>query len=678
MLFADIGDAELFLVAIDSRNGFGGRHRGCVGFRLRSPEVVQLYQVIDSCNDVVLRDSDDAWLMIDVAALRQPIPVHQQRPCALSGGFQMRVSGIGTGSSDRADFRKCGSFVEMRLESDCSGEMGMYFDFQFDICVPEGLFMYAKQRTLCVANWTSGPYTFTLLRHDVLPYTWIFRFQTSLEESFVAYLFSDLIDDVSDLPTVTLHYFRFDMVRSAAVPVTSLCVDESEICANVVGREFSRCETETGNETSTAAPALTCPRACGLCNATRPAVCEFSPEMVGMWHDGVNISDAEFQLQTAANRKSVDIVTTTSGATVKQRFYCIQWEATTTSGKRPTHGIRFSYDEFLLVNEPTGGCRRRYACVWVLLKSASVMYFRLSRMRTWPFTSLTSDSVDCSRFDSDARFRVLISRERRDLARCHLPTPAEQTNYSVTFRDVDFSCDATVVVEPETRDRLRLTLIGCASPSASVVVSFGCLDSMLAPPYGDVILVTNVVTSSTSGPAIASPTLGATSSAKHANKFRNRSSFWTGERWTTAPMLLPTSTQFMSESSSLSSLFHPDSVHCWLFLRLSFPHEFHIFPGTQCDRAAVTSDAGRRASATFVKKRIRSARLFAADQPVSLTSPKPEILTSGRPRDSRQLSALGRDTEQRATEHETAEINHQMLQRQAETNTHCRSFADLS
>jgi len=38
----------------------------------------------------------------------------------------------------------------------------MNFDFRLDVCVPTGLFMYARQRTLCVANWTSGPYTFML------------------------------------------------------------------------------------------------------------------------------------------------------------------------------------------------------------------------------------------------------------------------------------------------------------------------------------------------------------------------------------------------------------------------------------------------------------------------------------------------------------------------------------
>jgi len=32
----------------------------------------------------------------------------------------MRVSGVGTASGDAADFRKCGSFVEMRLETDCA------------------------------------------------------------------------------------------------------------------------------------------------------------------------------------------------------------------------------------------------------------------------------------------------------------------------------------------------------------------------------------------------------------------------------------------------------------------------------------------------------------------------------------------------------------------------------
>jgi len=363
--------------------------------------------------------NSDAWLLVDVTFLLHPLPVHQRRPCPLRGGFQMRVSGVGTSDSGPLDFRKCGSFVEMRLESDCAGNSGMHFDFRFDVCIPEGLFMYSKQRTLCIANWTAGPYTFILLRHDVLSYSWIFRFQTSLEESFVAYLSNDLVDEVGDVPAVTSRYFRFDMVRSAAVPGNALCVDESEICATISDKQSPRCDTGTGNETFTAAaPALTCPRACGLCDVTRPTLCELPPEVVGVWHDGANIANAKFQLTTAENRKSIAVAVTTSDAREeKQSFYCFQWEATPTSGPRPTNGSPFIFDEFLLVSEPKGGCRRRYACARFLFKSTSVIYFRLSEERTWPFTSLPSDRVDCSQFDSDARFRVLISRDRRDLAR---------------------------------------------------------------------------------------------------------------------------------------------------------------------------------------------------------------------------------------------------------------------
>ena len=642
-------DGHLFLVV---RDGSGGRHRACVAFRPRSPEVVQLYHVIatDTCHADVF-DDVDAWLLVDVAALQQPFPVLQRQPCALRGGFQMHVSGIGTATGGSVSFRKCGSFVEMRIESDCSGEFGMYFNFRLDVCVPEGLFMYARQRTLCVGNWTSGPYTFVLLRHDVLPYFWIFRFQTALEESFVAYLLSDLVDDIGDIPSVTSRYFRFDMVRSTAVPVTSLCADESEICASIDDTVSRICQTGTGNETFSAAPALTCPRACGLCNATRPARCEFPPEMVESWHNGVNFSDAEFQLTTASDRKSIDIaMVTRDAATVKQRFYCIQWETAPTSGERPTHGSRFVFDEFLLVDEPIGGCKRRYACAWVLFKSASVMYFWFSESRTWPFTLSASDPIDCSWFDSDARFQVLVSRDRRDLVTCHLPTN-QLTNYSVAFNDV--SCDAAVAVEPEIRHRLRLTLADCTSTIPSTL-TFDCLDSMLATPTGDVILVTTVVAPSTSGSTTPSPARRTSSSADHVTKVGNVSLSGSGVRLTSS-----TTSQFQSESlptssPSSSTFYQPDAVHCWLFARSSYPHEFQIFSGSQCDHVVVTSETGRQPWATFVRKRVRWPRLFSADQPVSPTPPEPEIVyTSGRTRDSRRLSALDRDTE-----HEKAKFNH--------------------
>jgi len=645
-------------VARDIESGSGGRHRACVALRRRSPEVVHLYHVIaaDRCH-ADLFDNSDAWLMVDVAALHKPFPVPQRRPCALHGGFQMRVSGVGTSSSGQLGFRKCGSFVEMRLESDCAGDFGMYFDFRFDVCVPKGLYMYAKQRTLCIANWTSGPYTFLLLRHDVLSYSWIFRFQTSLEESFVAYMLSDLLDDVDDIPTVTSLYFRFDMVRSATVSVSSLCVDESDICATVNDKASPRCKTEIEieSETTTAAPAMTCPRACGLCNATRPTLCKFPSEMVGIWHDGANITDAGFRLTTAANRKSIDVVMVISdAAAVKQRFYCIQWN-TSPSSKRTTHGNRFIFDEFLLVTEPTEGCRRRYACAQLLLKSTSVIYFRLSEQQTWPFTSLPSDPVDCSRFDSDSKFRVLVSQDQRDLVTCHLPV-VMLTDYRVTLGDS--SCDATIAVEPEIRHRMRLTLADCTLPSPDTV-SIDCLDSMLAPPTGDVIIVAVIVAATTT----VSPTPRTSSLANRVTTPRNGSeSFWTAEsrRSTT------TSTQFTSESmstssSSASSFFQPDAVHCWLFARSTFPYEFRIFPGSQCEQVPMTQqvEAGRQATATFVKKRVRSPRLYAADQPVTSSSPELEISPSGQLRDSRRLSAPGRDTEQCRAKHEEAEPNHE-------------------
>lgn len=230
-------------------------------------------------------------------------------------------------------------------------------------------------------------------------------------------------------------------------------------------------------------------------------------------------------------------------------------------------------------------------------------------------------------------------------------------DYSATFGD--FSCDVTVDVEPEIRHRLRLTLAGCTLPTPSTL-SIDCLDSMLAPPSGDVIVVTNTVASST-----GSLTLPTTSAVDQATGPGNDSLFWTdSNRTMTKPR--PTSTW----PSSTPSFFQPGAVHCWLFARSTFPHEFHVFPGTQCDHdhGSLSSEAGRQAVATFVKKHVRSPRLFAADQPATPHSPEPEtVTTSGRPRDSRRLSMLSRDTEQCRVNHEEAEINRRKGQRLEET-----------
>jgi len=480
------GDVKFLVQRID--NVASLPYYTCVQFVRRSPEVVQLRTtpLSDPRPDAAIcRAAMDAWrldpwILVDRASAVSGMSRHGV-PCALRGGFGVRMYDR-TGHQGACDSRR----GETRMEADCEHlAEGTHFYFRHTTCIPVGLYMYATQRTVCAANWIIGAYTFTLLQHDRLSYAWLLRFPTKPEDSFTAYLLSDLVADATDYIAETTNYIRLDTVRDVPRPATSLCLDEHDDACAAWRRPCT-----SGPQT-----ALACARTCGVCNATRPVVCSFPPELIGYWDGGGDVDSfaVEFR-QTSLAMKPI------SGSRLST-LHCVRWQSPPATSLA-TDRFRYISNE-MLVAEYRDGCRPRYVCARILRKSTSVMYFRLSVTRVWPLTSSLTDPIDCHTFsfdhpyhdpaDNEAvramqinHFRLLFSREfRGDATPCRLSSHAFN-NYSVTFRD-GVECVGSVSDLEETA--VRLTLTACSSPVNRTQYSFDCRESSRLPPSNDLVVI---------------------------------------------------------------------------------------------------------------------------------------------------------------------------------------------
>lgn len=245
----------------------------CLQFIFRSASVVQVKVAPRSfrMNRTACADSSlelDGWLWVD----RRHV-VSEQVLCSLQGGFIVRLydrsrpSGVCTLNRG-----------ETRLESECAKGEGMIFNFRHERCVPDRLEMDSVQRMVCAVTWREGAYSFTLFRDDTLRHFWLLRHLTTGGDSFTAYLFFDLNADRRDPSQHDANAFlRLDVVRDTPQPVTSLCLDDVDMCA---GRGAAACAMRASQEP------LYCPRTCGICDASRPALCRFDDATRGQWYSG--------------------------------------------------------------------------------------------------------------------------------------------------------------------------------------------------------------------------------------------------------------------------------------------------------------------------------------------------------------------------------------------------------
>lgn len=528
----------VYFVARDQRNVT--RSFVCVEFVRRTSGVVQLRSSLpvdekDGPPSGCRGDDLEPWLLVEEGAAGQ-----DKDGCALSGGFGVRIY-----DGSRTIQGVCDGYrVETRIESDCLRGDGMLFHFRHQDCIPDGLYMYTTQRTLCLTSWTAGPYTFTLLRHEQHRYMWLLRFPTLTEDSFVAYLFKDLAADVREHVTGSGSHLRLDVVRDSPRPASSLCVDEHDVCS--VWRD----PCNSGPRQL----ALTCPRTCGVCNASRPTVCSFPPEVVGRWHDvaGSSVTIGETSILLSAGTRRPE-------ATMR----CIRWRgepsSSASSFRRRRIFTRFLIEE-MLVTEYSNGCRPRYSCARILRKSASVVFFKLSKAITWPLTSSPDEPIDCANFDFDhvttmeeeeeqegegegegdvfrgRYYRLLVSTDRRNSTSCRLPSDLIDYGFRLRNDDGDDDDCSANVTESVTGNEFDVSFSsGCNDDVTIANITFVCLESSRLLPSGDLLVVTTTT---------ASPTL-----------------------------TLPTS--------------NASVVHCWIFPR-NIPHTlvFYQIDGAMCNEAS--------------------------------------------------------------------------------------------
>ncbi|ELU18697.1 hypothetical protein CAPTEDRAFT_218417 [Capitella teleta] len=458
---------DRFMVAHEESGQQGTRYT-CVEFVQRSDNVVQIRSATVSkrmsnglCTDSAM--NLDPWLLIDKTHVAS-----DEQVCALEGGFSIRIYDklYQQGVCD-------GYHGETRLESECMRGEGLFFYFRQQSCVPDSLYMYFTQRTICLANWQEGPYTFMLLRHDMMPqYMWLMRFPTVLTgQSFTAYLFKDLVADVDSPVTSSQNYLRLDMVRDSVRPVSSLCVDDYEVCS--VWREPC---------TSGSQMALTCSRTCGLCNATRPNVCAFPTDWQGTWYDGNRL---ESPAMTA------DSSTLTMHGQVEERFYCVDWDTTPTSSDKTTH-------DQMLVAEFHNGCKPRYTCAQIAQHSNNVMRLKMSQTLRWPFTSSIDEPIDCTHFtyDHERTFldskyrsknaRILLAKDEASAVSCQIPDAMR--NFVATFKD-GTECMGSTVQETADGNSMQVVLSDqCSAASQLPSTLFSCMESVRTQ-YKDLVVV---------------------------------------------------------------------------------------------------------------------------------------------------------------------------------------------
>ena len=465
-------DQNKYLVS-QEQSGQQGQRYTCVQFIQRSPVVIQLRKAeISEKMQRSLCDDDslllDDWILVDYSQL-----MNQRETCSFRGGYSIHIYNRLNGES------RCGAFEgHMRLESECVESDDLMFYFRQGTCIPDGLHMYPTQRVICAANWQEGPYSYSLLRNDVYEQAWMLRYMTMARDSSVAFLLNDLVADRGTHITETRHYYRLDTVRNTPIPVTSLCMDEYEACyTNEACGHSERM-------------VMTCPRSCGLCNATRPRMCTFPNSFHGTWKD-------------IGHSEAVAVTVNSSMLTVHghHSFHCVQWDLHRDDNPRSDN----SHTDVMMVTTFDNGCRPRYTCARFLQKGTSTLFFQISESRAWPLTESPNQPIDCSQFNYEQgrlehpnpyrtrHSKLLYSSNPHAQVPCGLPDYVKDFRVSLK---TGTNCGSDLT-ENRASTALHLNLHGCNSSSGDggrnhhkLEGDFTCLESSRLWAAGDLLIIT--------------------------------------------------------------------------------------------------------------------------------------------------------------------------------------------
>lgn len=460
----------------------------CVQFILRSSFVVQIRQStpVTTPNATICRGVplvQDTWFLVS-RQMKTASPNFTQS-CSLRGGFVIKPMEKSLVTDDRIQDPLCAGYRgEMRLESGCLDGEGMTFYFRHKHCIPDDLYMFSTQPTQCLGSWTDGPYAFSLLKHDRLPHSWVLRHPYVLDNSFTIYLFKDLIAPTADNAGSFPGVVGFLAVRDSPRPASSLCTDEHEACSTWPKPCLSSLVTT-----------LTCPRTCGVCNASRPIVCSFPAELQGLWYD------PETDTPTVLVNRTV---LTFYSRLRTETHHCIDWEFATGVQASRKGRPRTAW-EVMIVNGFLNGCRPRYSCVRFLRRAPFALYLKLSETQMWPLVSSPEEVIDCRAFSydkaddgvspeqnqfRDRHFRLVYSmREVARRTQCHLPEGL--VDLDVTFSNGTQGLATLLEKGPSgTEFLVSLSDVTNTTTTSKGPHVYQCLDSTDALPYSDLFLVT--------------------------------------------------------------------------------------------------------------------------------------------------------------------------------------------
>lgn len=353
------------------------------------------------------------------------------------------------------------------MESECSNGDGLTFYFRSQRCVPEDMYMYATQPTICLANWNEGIYTFSIIRHNIFNYMWLLRIPTIRQKVFTTYLFKDLFADTANIVSETYRYLRIDTIQDDPYDLTTLCRDDYEICTTV----RAPC-TSTLSHLS-----ITCPLTCGICDSIRPVLCSLNPEWIGSWSDHGTHKNVT---------KDVNITSTTitvsSSVKGKKNYRCVRWTS-------PTGATVSTSTDSMFVTEYSNGCRPRYTCVRVLKQSSSLLYLELSKHMTWPLIKSSNDTVNCegaSFRSSDQHLLLHANHRSEEPVQCRIPTEALKT-FQVRLRN-GMVCHGNMS-ETKEGTGFAMHLNGCQSEPL-IERSFLCLESSMVGSTSHRLVIT--------------------------------------------------------------------------------------------------------------------------------------------------------------------------------------------
>ena len=409
-------------------------------FVVRSENVIEIKESATS-NTMASSLCDDVNLTWNPSPLVWPEAV-QYHACALTGGYDMTVR------HQIGNIELCPSnWLKPRLESECMPGDGISIDFRHFDCRGD-LSMAQEQQLRCLGSWTDGHYAYSVLTDadDLWPKLWMFRLPVKRGASFTAELLSDIRVERGAKISQTVRYHLLEMTRR---PFPSLCADEAVKCDD--------CTRDTSD--------LYCQKSCRMCvgepAARNSKACVFPSETRGMWEE-INAVDSRL----------VNISESGMSTSGLETLRCLELRVADWYGDTDRQALSVVYPN---------GCRPRFACAQLVRVSPSVLRYRLSEARVWPFSVSLNAADVCAqtRFTDTAlsgsrRLKTLVSTDPtvRQTVSCGL-------NASVEVRgnfDGGKKCHGRVNPCGTSDDVITLELRGESCPE---VTRFRCLASFV-------------------------------------------------------------------------------------------------------------------------------------------------------------------------------------------------------